>query len=492
MIEGLDVPREGLSADEQRIIEWGWRTISSKQAKNLLLDAYYESHRPFRSLGISIPPQLGTLHAALGWPQKVVQALARKHIFEGYTLDGRTDPYDLAEQFARNDFTNELTQAIVAAYRHGCAFLTVTAGDISAGEPEVVVQARDAEWTTAHWNPRTRSVDAALAITATEPEPLERHGGVLATSRPSAFELFLPSVTVHARRVDGSWQIDRSPNPSGRVMVDVLAYDPQINRPFGHSRISREVRYLTDAAVRTLVRTEVSAEFFASPQRYLLGADEGAFMDAGRWTAYMGRVQAVDVNEEGDKPEFGQFPQMSMEPHLSMYRQLAQNLCAATGLPQSSVGLFADNPASAEAMQAAEVNLSDEAEYQWRVFSGPLSRVMQNMVMVRDGLSEPPAESWRMIMNWTPARYVSPQAASDFIVKTVQALPQVAGTTVALRRAGFTQSEIEEIEAQHQRQQAGNLVDRLLTGNRDEQTNDQTDQPAENQATTPPEDEDSA
>ena len=148
-----------------------------------------------------------------------------------------------------------------------------------------------------------------------------------------------------------------------------------------------------------------------------------------------------------------------------MYRQLAQNFCAATGLPQSSVGLFADNPASAEAMQAAEVALSDEAEYQWRVFNGPLLRILQDVLIVAEGLDAPPEESWNVHLSWTPARYVSPQASSDFIVKTVSALPKVAGTTVALQRAGFTTSEIEQMQAEWSQ---NGLLNRLADTNIDE------------------------
>jgi len=113
-------------------------------------------------------------------------------------------------------------------------------------------------------------------------------------------------------------------------------------------------------------------------------------------------------------------------------------------------------------MQAAEVSLSDEAEYQWRVFEDSLRRVVQDVVMVRDNLTEPPVESWRLGVNWTPTRFVSPQASSDFIVKTVQAIPKVADTTVALRRTGFTTGEIEEMKAEWKAARGADLLDRAM------------------------------
>lgn len=449
----------GLTGEEQAMLSYLWARLSRTTPKNLLLNSYYDGHRALQDLGISMPPQMARTRAALGWPAKAVQALARKHVWEGYTLNGQIDPFDIDGILHRNDFTLTLMQAITAAYKHAVAFLTVAPGDQSAGEPPVVIKARDGLWTTAHWNARASMIDAALEITDTTKQQTGTSG--LVSCEPSRFILHTMDATIIATAENHAWSVERLNNPSRRIMVEPLVYNPEISRPFGHSRISREVRYLTDAAIRTLVRAETSAEFFASPQRYVLGvsADQMEAM-RDRWRAVTGRVLAMSTNDEGETPTIGQFAQMSMDPHLSMYRQLAQNFCAATGLPQSSVGLFADNPASAEAMQAAEVALSDEAEYQWRVFNGPLLRILQDVLMVAENLDTPPAESWNVHLSWTPARYVSPQASSDFIVKTVSALPRVAETTIALQRAGFTTSEIEQMRAEWSRSR---LIDQLRT-----------------------------
>lgn len=444
---------KGLTDDERETLAKLWVRWRQKSPKNQLLDTYYDSHRAFRDLGISIPPQMQGTNAALGWPSKAVQALARKHVFEGFSLDGSLDPFELDDILSANQFDLELVQGISAAYKHSCSFLTVTLG--GSGEPPVVIQARDAEWSTALWDKRRRAISAALAITDSDD-----------LGNPTAATVYFRHDTVQLTADRGVWSMERLNNRTGRVLVRPFAYDPQLNRPFGHSRITREVRYLTDAAIRTLVRTETSAEFFSSPQRWAMGVNEGAFKDKGRWTAITGRLLALEVNDEGNAPTVGQFPQLSMDPHLSMYRQLAQNFCAATGLPQSSVGLFAENPASAEAMQAAEVNLSDEADYQWRVFRPSLLGLAQDVVMVRDNLDEPPAEMWKLGMKWTPTRYVSPQAASDSVVKIVQALPKVADTTVALRRAGFTSEEILEMQAEWKASAGGSLLDRALAVSR--------------------------
>lgn len=97
----------------------------------------------------------------------------------------------------------------------------------------------------------------------------------------------------------------------------------------------------------------------------------------------------------------------------------------------------------------------------WRVFTPALRRSVEDIVMVRDGTDAPPLDAWRASINWTPARYVSPQASSDFIIKRVQALPRIADTTVALRRAGFTKAEIDEINSETRKTSAVDLIQAL-------------------------------
>ena len=73
-----------------------------------------------------------------------------------------------------------------------------------------------------------------------------------------------------------------------------------------------------------------------------------------------------------------------------------------------------------------------------------------------------------MAINYTPTRYVSPQASADVISKIASALPDVATTTVGLRRAGFTQAEIEQVRAENAPGKAASLLERLAgSGNLD-------------------------
>lgn len=443
-----------------------WQKWQQHSNKNKLLSVYYDGHRAFQDLGISIPPQMTRTKAALGWPQKVVTMLARRHVFEGYSLNGAPDAFEANEILSANNYDLDLAQAITSAYKHSFSLLTVTQGDETIGEPPVVVQARDAEWSAALWDTRRRIIEAALTIDETN-----KYG------QPTGAIMYTHTAIwrIDARENGGGWKAEKLGDTPNRIFVEALCYDPQLNRPLGHSRITREVRYLTDAAVRTMVRAETSAEFFSSPQRYVLGAERADFAGQDRWSAIMARVQVLEPNENGDIPSVGQFSQMTMSPHLEMYRQLAQNLCAATNLPQSAIGVFAENPASAEAMQASEAALADEAEYQWRIFTAPLRRTLQNIIMVRDKLDEPPAESWKTSVKWTPSRYSSPSSAADFAVKMVSAFPSLQESQTLMRRAGLTEDDLADINAENRKKNAVSLLDRALAATNNENVDENAD-----------------
>ena len=461
----------GLPDEDQTTFLRLWQKWQQHSAKNKLLSVYYDGHRAFQDLGISIPPQMTRTKAALGWPQKVVTMLSRRHVFEGYSLNGAPDAFEANEILSANNYDLDLAQAITSAYKHSFSLLTVTRGDETIGEPPVVVQARDAEWSAALWDTRRRIIEAALTIDKTD-----KYG------QPSGAIMYTHTAIwrIDARENGGGWKAEKLGDTPNRIFVEALCYDPQLNRPLGHSRITREVRYLTDAAVRTMVRTETSAEFFSSPQRYVLGAERADFAGQDRWSAIMARVQVLEPNENGDIPSVGQFSQMTMSPHLEMYRQLAQNLCAATNLPQSAIGIFAENPSSAEAMQASEAALADEAEYQWRIFAAPLRRTLQNIIMVRDKLDEPPAESWKTSVKWTPARYSSPSSAADFAVKMVSAFPSLQESQTLMRRAGLTEDDLADINAEIRKKNAVSLLDRALAAMNNENPAVENDENAEN------------
>jgi hypothetical protein len=413
-----------------------WKVWREKQPRNLLRSVYYDGKAPIRDLGIAIPPSMRNFSAVLGWPEKAVRQLAARNIFDGFVAPGQDDnPFDLGSVLEANRFDLELPQAIVSTYKHSCSFISTTLGDTTAGDPEVVVMARSAEWSAAIWDRTRRRVSSALAITdATD------------TGDPTDLILYLPDWVVTAERRSGKWRVvDRQPNPLGVVLIEPLTYDPQLDRPFGRSRITRAVMDITDRAARTVLRTEISAEFYASPQRYVLGADEEAWADTNKWKAVMGRFLTLTKDEDGDTPQVGQFAQATMQPHFEMLRLLATQFAGETGVPVASLGVISDNPSSAEAIYAAKEDLIVEAQAANRVLGASLARVAQRAVMLRDGLTEPTVELRRLQTRWADPAFTSPVSAGDALVKLNAVFPWLGESEVALEMAGFTAPQITRL-----------------------------------------------
>lgn len=432
---------------KQLIQQW-----SAKRRRNGIRTVYYDGKYALRDLGISVPPQLKKVEAVLGWPAKGVNTLGARCTFDGFVLPGQDqDPFDISALMADNSMDVELPQALTSSLIHATSFLTVTPGDTSAGEPDVLIMARSAMSGTGIWDRRRRALRAALSIVDVDDQ------GV-----PNEMVMYQPHKVQVLRRSGGSWQVAEMKNHLGRVWVEPLTYRPELERPFGHSRISRAVMALTDAAVRTLVRGEGHAEFFASPQRYLLGADEDAF-SPDRWQALLGRFLSINRDENGDLPEIGQFAQTSMQPHMDQLRSLASLFAGETSVPLSSLGIVQDNPSSAEAIYAAREDLVIEANAANRVWGAALRRAAITAVMLRDGLTEVPDELRPLQAKWRNPATPSVVSASDAIVKQVTAIPWLAESDVALEALGYDQPTITRLLADKRRIQGRQAIAQLTS-----------------------------
>lgn len=427
----------------RRLIE----QLNSKSKRNRLRRTYYDHKYFLRDFGISIPPTMKSIEAVLGWPAKAVDVLAKRLRPDGFVLPGgNADDLGIREIWDANRLDLEAPQANTSALLHACAFATVTLGDRERGEPQVFVAVRSAEHATGLWNHRLRRLDAGLSIVDADEN-----------GQPTEMVMYLPGRTATLTRdSSGRWVADVRTHKLPQVLMEPLVYQPRLDRPFGSSRLSRPVMTLADAALRTLVRSEVTAEFFSAPQRYAMGADESAFVDAsgnpkGAWASIIGRVWAIGRDEDGNVPEVGQFPQTSMQPHVDHLRMLATLFAGETSLPLSSLGIVQDNPSSAEAIHASKEELITEAEWAADTLGAGWRRVMLLALMLRDGLTEVPAEWLRLEMRWRDPSTPSKAAIADAVTKQVQSGILPADSAVTLEQLGYDETTVARLEADRQR-----------------------------------------
>ncbi len=429
-----------------------WRR---KRRRNRLRTAYYEGKQVFRSFGIAVPPQLERAFVPLMWIAKAVHAMTDRSQFEGFVSEaGGADPFGVAEVVADNQFEVEFPQAIVSSAVHACSFLTVALGRPEEGEPKVLVLPRAADESSALWDTRRRAVSGFLAVIA-----------VSDLGEPAEMDFYTPEVVYSIKRKPGGWDADPRPNPLGEVAVAPLRLKPELGRPFGHSRITRSAMGLTDAAIRTLLRAEVGAEFYSADSFWLFGADVTQFVGDDKWSALMGRIKALDVEYGDEKPDLHHFSGSSPQPHIELLRMFASQFADDQGLEVR----FADvsNPSSADAIYAAKEELIMDTRAANRTWGMGAVKAMQLAVRLRDELDETPAELKTLLAQFTDPAIVSPSARADAFSKLASNIEGFGASDVGLEFAGLSQEQIRRFASEKRRGQAGSRLAELVEAARE-------------------------
>lgn len=442
------VPRIDLGSDTDLFAQC-WKVWSEKRRRNLLRNVYYDMHSALRDFGISIPPRMKHADIAVGWIARGIHALTDRSVLEGFvTPEVSENPFDIDELMIDNDFAVEFPQATVSSAVHAVSFLTVGLGDTDSGEPAVLIRPRAADDSAAVWDSRRRRLAGMIAITDTDK-----------AGNPIEIVFHTPDrvYTLTKRRVWSETHVDHRAH---EVLAAPLRYKPSLKRPLGRSRISRAAMYYTDAAVRTILRAEVSAEFYSAPEYWLFGANVQEFIGDDKWTAIMGRIKALDIDDyqNEDRPELKRFEGSTPQPHVELLRMFATLYAGEMGLSLSQLGIVQDNPSSADAMYAAKEDLITDARQANLVWGRGAVRAMQLAVRMRDDLEETPEDLKRLSARFTDPAIVSPSAAADAFAKRAAAIEGFATSTVGLESAGLSQEQIIRFQAEMRRRGTGSVL----------------------------------
>lgn len=430
------VPPVPLDESDKDLFGRLFSTWSQKRRRNLLRTVYYEGKNALKDFGIAVPPQMQRAYTPLQWIAKGVHAVTGRSEFEGFVSpSGDDDPFGMAGVLAENHFFEEFPQATKSSTLHACAFITVTEGDVQSGEPEVLYLARAADMSAAVWDRRRRTLAGFLSILETD------------DTGPTEMVMYTPE-WVYSMVKGAGWSTSKISNRLGEVTVARLAYEPELNRPFGHSRITRTAMGLTDAAVRTLLRSEVSAEFYSADKYWLFGSDVTKFIGEDKWSALMGRMNAIDVDTiAGEKVDLQRFQGSSPQPHADQMR-LIQSMFADD---QDLDVKFADasNPSSADAIYAAKEDLIVKVRNANRTWGYGAVKAFQLGVRLRGG--EMTDELRAMSAQFTDPAIVSPSARADAFSKLATAIPGFGTSTVGMKYAGLPLEDITQFKAEELR-----------------------------------------
>lgn len=308
--------------------------LTLKRFKTLQRYRYYEMKNHALDFGISSPPELRMWSSVIGWCAKGVDSLADRLDLSGF----KDDVFDLEGIYDVNNRDVLIDAAILGALICSCSFIYIS--EDAQGFPRL--QVIDGDNATGIIDPVTQMLNEGYAV-------LERDQ----IGNPIKEAYFTYEYTAF---YEGGRLVEEIPNKAPHPLLVPVIFKPDAKRPFGHSRISRACMSITGSALRTIKRSEISAEFYSFPQKYATGLDQDVEID--KWSAAMSAMMQFTVNEDGqDKVKLGQFAQQSMAPHTEQLKMFAAMFAGEVGLTLDDLGFPQSNPSSYEAIKAAHENL---------------------------------------------------------------------------------------------------------------------------------------
>lgn len=374
--------------------------------------SYYEAERRPEAIGITVPIQMQSLLAHVGYPRLYVDSIAERQAVEGFRL-AEADEADeeLWSWWQTNNLDIEAPLGYTDAYVHGRSYITISQPDpqIDLGwDPTIpIIKVEPPTRMYAKIDPRIGKVSQAIRVAYNE-----------TGDEIQAATLYTMNDIYGWFRADGEWQPWFN-YTHGLMAVPVvpLPNRTRLSDLYGKSEITPELRSMTDAAARILMLMQATAELMGVPQRLIFGIkpeEIGVDPDTGQtfFDAYLARILAFEDSDG----KIQQFSAAELANFTNALDQIAKQVAAYTGLPPQYLSTSSDNPASAEAIRAAESRLIKKVERKNLIFGGAWEEAMRLAYRMMKG-GEVPPDMQRLETVWRDPSTPTWAAKADAAVK---------------------------------------------------------------------------
>ena len=378
--------------------------LARKRDRVRLRYAHYDMKHVAQDFQISTPPKLRAWMNCLGWCAKAVDSLADRLEFREFGDDN----FDIMSIYQMNNPDVLFRSAVLGALISSCDFIYISQDEDGFPRLQVI----DGSRATGVMDPITGMLQEGYAVLDAD------EYGV-----PIVEAYFVPGRTEIYTKGSNGVQIYENVAPYPLLVP--IVNRPDATRPFGHSHISRACMSIADSAMRTVKRSEIAAEFYSIPQKYVLGTNPDS-EPIDKWSAAMSAILEITKDEDGDKPTVGQFQQQAMTPHLDQLKMFAALFAGETGLTLEDLGFSTGNPASSEAIKAAHENLRLRARAAQRSFGSGFLNAGYLAACLRDNYTYQRSQIYMTTPKWEPI--FEPDASSlsgigDAALKLSQAFP---------------------------------------------------------------------
>ena len=354
--------------------------LNAKRIRVLSRYVFYEMKNITFDFGISSPPELKYWNSVIGWCAKAVDSLADRLDFYGF----RDDVFDLGGIYDMNNRDVLFDSAILGALISSCDFIYISEDETGFPRLQVI----DGGNATGIIDPITGMLNEGYAVIERD-----QYGNVTKEA------YFTYEYTAY---YEGGYLVDVRTNKAPYPCLVPVIFRPDAVRPFGHSRISRACMAIVGSALRTIKRSEISAEFYSFPQKWVTGVDQSA-EQMDKWTAAMSAMMKFSLGEDGqDHVKLGQFTQQSMTPHVEQLRMFASLFAGEVGLTLDDLGFPQTNPASYDAIKASHESLRLTAKKAQKSFSTGLMNAGFLAACIRDNMKYQRSQLAYTVPVWTP------------------------------------------------------------------------------------------
>lgn len=494
---GADVPQDdAIPVELRQTVHDLFDTWASVRARNARLTRYYEMRNGVKDFGIAIPPSLKHVDEVVGWAQKAVDVRVNRSRFDGFVFRGRSDP-SLDVLVSQNRLRQLVHMATRSMLTHGCAAMTVMRGGSS--QPAAKVRAFSANQCCMLWDKDADQIGAGIVLSDVDRD-----------NRACRYVLHTPDrVVTFAREYgDSDWYLASDErNPVGSMLMVPLVNDADIDKPLGHPVLTPELISIVDKAVRDVLRMDVGAEFFTTPQRWATGVAADLFSkplvdddgnevidestgepvlvtdEAKKLRAYLGSLWAFTKDEDGDAPNLGQFPAGDAQNFIATYENDAQRFSGASLVPLAQLGVMGNTYTSSDALSASNDPLILDVQGINDGLRDSLWQVARLMMAVSggttlDGLTD---EQNGVMASFRDPSMPTMASRADAWSKLGALDSSIVGTRVFYEGVGLDQATIDRLMEEKQDAQSESVLKSIFSNARNFQQGQQGQQQTQQQ-----------
>ncbi|MGY5764975.1 phage portal protein [Brachybacterium sp. DNPG3] len=405
------------------------------------LDAYLRGKQPLKYMAAELSKEFGdrVTQLVINWPKIVTEQYESVINVTGFRAPpagdgGPNEKIDalMWDIWKENGLDEQSSLLHTESIALGDALMISGAG---AGKDDIPVVTVESPFQAyARRDPRTRQIS----------DGIKRWSEGDGDDKVEWGTLYLPNTRITFRKDGSDWVEDaRWDHDLGSPLIVPFRNQPRMLEDHGQSEFV-DIIPIADAINKMATDMMISGEFHAMPRRYVFGLRKEDFEDEhgnpiSDWKKLAGGIWASEV--DGKDVQVGQFSEADLTNFHNSIKMLFQIASIVAALPSYVTAFGGDNPASAEALKAAEVTKNNRAERKTTILGAAHAEVQRNNLRILGRYSR---EHRRIETQFRPVATPSEGQMADYAMKLVS--QGIIPPQQARKDLGYSQEQRRQME----------------------------------------------